>query len=104
MRVDLSIFSRGTRMAKQAVARSVDLEPIDRLEEKIQLLVNMVTRLRDEQAKSVEERDRLAQEVTSLRARLADAESTSTELTALREERDLIRDRVAEMLAQLETI
>ena len=33
-------------MAKQAALRTVDLEPIDRLEEKIKLLVAMVTRLR----------------------------------------------------------
>ena len=36
-------------MAKSAVAtRSVDLEPIDRLEEKVKLLVGMVDRLRGE--------------------------------------------------------
>lgn len=90
---------------KQAVARTVDLEPIDRLEEKIKLLVNMVTRLRDEQARAADERMRLNQEIDSLRARLADAEDTSNaELSALRDERNVIRDRVAEMLSQLETI
>ena len=33
-------------MVKQAALRTVDLEPIDRLEDKIKLLVDMVTRLR----------------------------------------------------------
>lgn len=90
---------------KQAVARTVDLEPIDRLEEKIKLLVNMVTRLREEQERAANERMRLNQEIDSLRARLADAEDTSNaELAALRDERNVIRDRVAEMLSQLETI
>ena len=91
-------------MAKSAVAtRSVDLEPIDRLEEKIKLLVNLVTRLRDEQARAADERMRLNQEIDSLRARLADAETASTsEMLALREERDLIRSRVDEMLQQIE--
>ena len=90
---------------KQAVARTVDLDPIDRLEEKIKLLVNMVTRLREEQTRAADERVRLNQEIDSLRARLADAEdATNGELAALRDERNVIRDRVADMLSQLETI
>jgi regulator of replication initiation timing len=90
-------------MAKQvAVARPVDLEPIDRLEEKIKLLVAMVTRLRAEQARATEEQARLTQEIETLRERLADAESTNVELTSLREERDVIRTRVTEMLSHLE--
>jgi regulator of replication initiation timing len=92
-------------MAKQAVARTVDLEPIDRLEEKITLLVSVVAQLRAEQAKAQDENARLTQELDSLRAQLADAElASSTELGALRDERELIRTRVAEMLEQLETI
>jgi regulator of replication initiation timing len=90
-------------MSKQvAVARPIDLEPIDRLEEKIKLLVAMVTRLRADQARATEEQARLTQEIDSLRARLADAESTNVELTSLREERDVIRTRVTEMLSHLE--
>ena len=91
-------------MVKQAVARAVDLEPIDRLEEKIKLLVGMVARLRDEQTRGAEERARLAQEIDGLRARLAEAEDTNSELAALRDERNVIRERVADMLSQLETI
>ena len=91
-------------MAKQAVARTVDLEPIDRLEEKIKLLVNMVAQLRAEQAKSTEENARLVQEVDSLRARLEEAELAGSELAVLRDERDVIRTRVADMLEQLEAI
>jgi len=90
-------------MAKQvAVARTVDLEPIDRLEEKIKLLVGMVTKLRADQARAVEEQARLTEEVESLRARLADADATNVELTTLREERDVIRTRVTEMLSHLD--
>lgn len=91
-------------MAKQAVARTVDLEPIDRLEEKVQLLVNVVTRLRAEQAEAAQEHARLTQEIETLRARLADAQGVDTELAALRHERDAIRQRVAEMLSHLETL
>jgi hypothetical protein len=39
-----------------------------------------------------------------LRARVADAEATGSELSALRDERELIRSRVSEMLEQLEGI
>jgi regulator of replication initiation timing len=91
-------------MAKTAVARSADLEPIDRLEEKLKLLVSMITQLKAEQAKSAAENGRLAQELDAMRARLADAETTNAELGTLREERELIRTRVADMLQQLEGI
>ena len=91
-------------MAKQAVARTAELEPIDRLEEKITLLVNMVTRLRAEQAQAAEEHARLTQEIDALRARLADAQGVNAELDALRHEREAIRQRVAEMLSHLETL
>ncbi|MEO8071354.1 MAG: cell division protein ZapB [Acidobacteriota bacterium] len=91
-------------MVKQAVARSVDLEPIDRLEEKVKLLVDMITSLRTEQTQAADENARLTREIDELRARLADAEGMTTELTVLRDERDIIRTRVAEMLQQLETI
>jgi len=89
-------------MAKQAVARTVDLEPIDRLEEKIKLLVGMVTRLRADQARAAEENVRLTQEISALRARLADSEGVAAEIEALRDERDVIRTRVTDMLEQLE--
>jgi regulator of replication initiation timing len=89
-------------MAKQAAARTVDLDPIDRLEEKLKLLVDMVTRLRAEQVRAADENARLLQEINGLRARLADADDVQTELSALRDERDVIRTRVADMLSQLE--
>jgi FtsZ-binding cell division protein ZapB len=89
-------------MAKQAVLTRTDLEPIDRLEDKIKLLVAMVTKLRAEQARAADEHARLTQEIDSLREQLADAESVNTELTTLRDERDIIRTRVSEMLSHLE--
>ena len=92
-------------MAKQAVAaHSVDLEPIDRLEEKITRLVSMVAQLRAEQARALDDNARLSQEVAMMRDRLADADNASSELRALRDERDVIRARVSEMLQQLEAI
>jgi FtsZ-binding cell division protein ZapB len=91
-------------MAKQAYARATEIDPIDRLEEKIKLLVEMVTRLRGEQAKAADDNARLAQEIDMLRGRIAGAQGVQAELEALREERDAIRDRVSEMLSQLESI
>ena len=89
-------------MAKQVVARGVDLEPIDRLEEKIKLLVGMITRLRSEQARVADENVRLLQEIAMLRGQLADSEGTNAEMMALRDEREIIRSRVTDMLEQLE--
>ena len=91
-------------MAKVAVARGVDLEPIDRLEEKVRMLVGMIDRLRADGAKASDENARLSREMDALRARLVEAEGTGAELNVLREERDLIRSRVGEMLEQIETL
>jgi regulator of replication initiation timing len=89
-------------MVKQAALRTVDLEPIDRLEEKIKLLVGMLARLRSEQAKAADDNARLAQEINALRARLADSEHATSEIETLRGERETIRSRVSDMLEQLE--
>ncbi|HEX2445650.1 MAG TPA: cell division protein ZapB [Vicinamibacterales bacterium] len=87
-------------MSRQAV----DLEPIDRLEEKVRLLVGMIDRLRAEQARTLEENQRLAREMDALRARIADAQGASAEVESLREERELIRSRVVEMLQRIEAL
>jgi len=91
-------------MAKQAVATRTDLDAIDRLEEKVKLLVGVVTQLRKEHAKAAEDNARLVRELDSMRARLAETEASGSELTALRDERELIRSRVADMLHQLESL
>ena len=91
-------------MAKQAVANAVDVEPIDRLEEKVKLLIGMISTLRAEQAKAADDNARLIQEIDTLRARLSDAERGNEEISTLREERDEIRSRVADMLQQLEAL
>jgi FtsZ-binding cell division protein ZapB len=91
-------------VAKSVATRSVDLEVIDRLEEKLKLLVGAIERLRNESARMADENARLVRELDATRARLADAEGSSSELDALREERNLIRDRVSEMLQQIESL
>ena len=91
-------------MVKQAAAQSVGLEPIDRLEEKITLLVSLVGQLRAEQAQVMEQNTRLSEEVDGLRTRLADSEDVVHAATTLRDERDVIRSRVGQMLQQLEQL
>jgi hypothetical protein len=91
-------------MAKAAVARAVDLEPIDRLEEKLKMLVGVIDRLRAENTRMSSDNERLVRELDMLRARVADAEGAGVELTALREERELVRSRVGEMLQQIESL
>jgi regulator of replication initiation timing len=90
-------------MAKTAT-RSVELEPIDRLEEKVKLLVSLVDRMKDEQARAAEENGRLTRELDAMRARLATSDSLASEVSLLKEERDVIRTRVTEMLEQLEAL
>jgi len=90
-------------MAKTAT-RSVDLEPIDRLEEKVKLLVGLVDRLKADQARAADENQRLSRELDAMRGRLAASDGLAAELSALKEERDVIRTRVSDMLDQLEAI
>jgi len=90
-------------MAKTAT-RSIELEPIDRLEEKLKRLVGMVERMQGEQARAAEENQRLGRELEAMRGRLAASDTLSNELSALKEERDVIRARVGEMLDQLEAL
>lgn len=88
-------------MAK-TTSRAIDLEPIDRLEEKVRLLVNAIERLRAEQARLADDHARLSRELDAARARLAESEGSASEIAALRTERDQVRARVAEMLEQIE--
>jgi len=90
-------------MAKTSTS-GVELEPIDRLEEKLKLLVNVVERLKADQVRMTDENHKLRIEADALRGRVAAGETLSTELSALREERDLIRSRVGEMLEQLDAL
>jgi regulator of replication initiation timing len=90
-------------MAKTAT-RSVDLEPIDRLEEKMKLLVGMVERMKGEQARAAEENQRLSRELDSMRARVAANDALATELSTMKDERDVIRARVTDMLQQLDAL
>jgi regulator of replication initiation timing len=88
----------------KTATRSVDLEPIDRLEEKVKLLVSLVDRLKADQARAAEENQRLSRELDALRGRLSASDGLASELSTLKEERDVIRTRVSDMLEQLEAL
>ena len=85
-------------------AGTVDVQPIDRLEEKVRQLVEMIDTLRSERTRAMDEAARLQHEIDAARARLAEAAAAAAELTTLREERDLIRTRVAQMISQIDKI
>lgn len=84
--------------------RTVDLDAIDRLEDKVKRLVEMIGQLRATQGRLNDENTRLERELETARARVADAEGTIAEMVAMKEEREVIRTRVAGMLEQLETL
>ena len=87
-----------------AKTMAVGVEPFDRLEEKIKLLVSTIARLKGEHTRLTEDNGRLQRELSALQERLGQAEQAGTEIAALREERDLIRTRVGEILAELDTL
>jgi lipid II:glycine glycyltransferase (peptidoglycan interpeptide bridge formation enzyme) len=106
-------------MAKTAVAtQSVDFEAIDRLEQKLKMLVTVLDRTRAESARATEElarsradyakandeNTRLRTELEASLSRLAEAEGAGGELTVLRTEREQIRSRVDDMLRQIEAL
>jgi regulator of replication initiation timing len=89
-------------MARAGVA--ADVQPIDRLEEKVKLLVGLVDTLRADKARAIDDAARLQQEVQALKSRLTDAAGASAEVGTLREERDLIRTRVTQMIAAIDKL
>lgn len=92
-------------MAKAAVAAdALGFDAIDRLEEKVKLLVGVIDRLRMDNARAADENARLRADLEAARARISEAEGTGAELTALRDERQQIRLRVEDMLKQIEAL
>lgn len=89
-------------MAKTAT--TVDLQPIDRLEEKVKQLVQLVDRLRSENTRVADDNVRLMRELEAVKARVSEADTAGAELTTLREERDVVRARVSDMLAQIDRL
>jgi regulator of replication initiation timing len=104
MRFDQEHFSSpgGTVVAR--TSSTIDLAPIDRLEEKVRALVAAIERMRGDQRRVADENARLTRELEDARQRLVSAEGTGAEVTALRQERDQIRTRVIELIEQLDAL
>ena len=83
---------------------ATDLGVVERLDEKIRQLISLVEKSRTESTRLRTENEQLAREVDALQAQLTDAESVAVELKALRDERDQVRTRVSDMLAQLDAL
>ena len=81
-----------------------DVLPIDRLEEKVRQLVDVIDSLRADRARAEDEMARLQHELETSRAKLAEFSTLSAEIGTLREERDLIKDRVSQMIAQIDKL
>ena len=86
----------------QTQTKTTGLESIDRLEEKIKLLVSTISRIKGDQHRVAEENVKLKTEIDGLKARINSAETAGAEVRSLREERDVIKSRVADMLKQLD--
>ncbi len=91
-------------MSRSATATTTDVQPIDRLEEKVRQLVSLIETLRGERAKALDDVARLQREIDALKARLSDATAATAEVTTLREERELIRNRVVQMISQIDKL
>ena len=83
---------------------TVDLQPIDRLEDKVKTLVSMIETLRADRAKALDEVARLDRELDTAKAQLTDSAGVTAEVAGLREERELIRTRVVQMIAQIDKL
>jgi regulator of replication initiation timing len=89
---------------KAGAAAGAEIDAIARLEDKVRKLVGVVEQARTEQARLTADNKALSDEVSALRKKLVDSESTVAELAALRDEREQVRTRVADMLAQIEAL
>jgi regulator of replication initiation timing len=91
-------------MSMSRTGAAIDVQPIDRLEEKVKQLVAMIDTLRSERARAVDEAGRLQRELDAARTRLTEVSAVSAEAGTLREERELIRNRVVQMITQIDKL
>ncbi len=91
-------------MANAAAAARVEFDAIERLEDKVRKLVGVVEQLRAAHGRLTAENRNLSDELGALRKKLVESEGTAAEINALRDERDQVRARVTDMLAQLEAL
>jgi chromosome segregation ATPase len=86
------------------MATTTDLQPIDRLEEKVKQLVGMIETLRADRTKALDSAARLERDLDAAAARIAELETNTVEATTLREEREKIRLRVVEIISHIDML
>lgn len=86
------------------MATTTDLQPIDRLEEKVRQLVSLIDTLRADRTKALDHSARLERDLDAAKMRIAELETSAAETTALRDEREKIRLRVVEMISHIDKL
>lgn len=86
------------------MATSTDLQPIDRLEEKVRQLVTLIDTLRGERTQALDSVARLERDLDAATTRISELESNTAEAVTLREEREKIRLRVVEIISHIDKL
>lgn len=86
------------------MATTTELQPIDRLEEKVKQLVGMIESLRDDRTKALDAAARLERDLDAATTRITELEAHTAETAALREEREKIRHRVVDMISHIDML
>jgi phage shock protein A len=86
------------------MSTTTDLQPIDRLEEKVKQLVGMIETLRTDRTKALDNVAKLERDLDAATTRITELESTTVEAGTLREEREKIRNRVVEMISHIDKL
>lgn len=86
------------------MSTTIDLQPIDRLEEKVKQLVGMIETLRTDRTKALDSVARLERDLDAAKTRVTELETTTVEAGSLREEREKIRNRVVEMISHIDKL
>ncbi len=86
------------------MATTTELQPIDRLEEKVKQLVGMIESLRTDRTKALDASARLERNLDAATTRITELEAHTAEAATLREEREKIRHRVADMISHIDML
>ena len=86
------------------MATSTELQPIDRLEEKVKQLVGMIESLRTDRTKALDAAVRLERDLDAAITRITELEAHTAETAAFREEREKIRHRVVDMISHIDML
>jgi phage shock protein A len=86
------------------MATTTELQPIDRLEEKVKQLVGMIETLRTDRSKALDTAARVERDLDAAKAKIAELESKSADAMALQQEWEQIRNRVVEIISHIDKL